>query len=84
MAGVRNQASQQCARNRTIKQRGSRCECCGQTGYVELHHLVEVIDGGDNSDSNLRLLCYPCHQKAHGNKMGKRGQSFAAFVGNKV
>lgn len=76
----RNQASQQLARKRTIKQRGERCEHCGAVGYVELHHKVEIVNGGTHEDSNLLLLCYECHQSAHGNKLGKRGREMAQFT----
>jgi 5-methylcytosine-specific restriction endonuclease McrA len=77
---TRNQASQQLARQRTIKARGSICQQCGASGYVELHHTVEVINGGTHDDSNLVLLCYECHQKEHGNTLGKKGKAFAEFV----
>lgn len=77
---ARNAASQQLARERIIKSRGKKCENCGQSGYVELHHIVEVIDGGTFADSNLKLLCYECHQSAHGNTLGRKGKGFAEFV----
>ncbi|KKT30329.1 MAG: hypothetical protein UW18_C0018G0007 [Microgenomates group bacterium GW2011_GWF1_44_10] len=63
----RNKASQQCARIRIIKQRGNACEKCGYPGYVELHHIIQAIDGGKFDNNNLLLLCEKCHADAHGN-----------------
>ena len=61
---TRNPASQQLARVRTLKARGSVCEYCSFEGYVELHHLIRAVDGGTFDDSNLVLLCVPCHKIA--------------------
>ena len=62
----RNSASDQCARKRIIKQRGHKCESCGYPGYIELHHVLEVGNGGTNNDDNLKMLCEKCHADAHG------------------
>lgn len=32
---------------------------------VELHHIVSLGRGGDDSDANLQFLCRPCHRAAH-------------------
>lgn len=49
-----------------IKQRGRKCEKCGETkGAIHAHHLtyerifVEL-------ESDIQLLCKNCHDKAHG------------------
>lgn len=65
--------SQILARRRTIAERGSVCEWCGYHGYVELHHIIPIIDGGDHSAANVVLLCDACHRKAHGYKPRKPG-----------
>lgn len=64
----RNAASQDLARKRIIKKRGNICEGCGYPGYVELHHIISVVDGGTNADENLLLLCEKCHAEHHGYK----------------
>ena len=64
----RNAASQQLARKRLVKKRGEQCEWCGETRYIELHHIVEVQHGGTFEEGNLLLLCMLCHMKAHGHK----------------
>ena len=64
---MRNQKSQALARKRIIKARGNKCEICGYTGYIELHHKVPMILGGYHEESNVILLCEKCHADAHGN-----------------
>lgn len=64
-------ASQEFARKRLIKKRGNKCEKCGYEGYIELHHIISVQDGGKFEDENLILLCEKCHAEAHGWKKRK-------------
>jgi 5-methylcytosine-specific restriction endonuclease McrA len=68
---TRNSRSQELARKRIIKARGKKCELCGYEGYVELHHIVEAVNGGTFTDDNLILLCEKCHAEAHGWKKDK-------------
>jgi 5-methylcytosine-specific restriction endonuclease McrA len=70
---TRNTASQSLARKRTVAKRGERCEKCGSRALIELHHKVEAKNGGTFADDNCILLCWLCHQKAHGNKPGRKG-----------
>ena len=62
---TRNMASQQSARTRLLKSRGSVCGKCGAEGYVELHHIVAAADGGTFDNDNLILLCGACHKLEH-------------------
>lgn len=49
-------------RERLRKERGGRCETCGATGRVILHHKRERKDGGAALDPrNLIFQCDPCH-----------------------
>jgi 5-methylcytosine-specific restriction endonuclease McrA len=80
MADKRNAGSQKCARMRTLKKRGSVCEWCGYKGSVELHHIVDMANGGTHNDENLLLLCYPCHHKAHGKKLKRKGKEYWELV----
>lgn len=36
--------------------------CTGLTGKVEIHHLHDVADGGDDNERGLVAACAPCHQ----------------------
>ena len=48
-----------------LKRGGSVCQECGKVGHVELHHIIRLVDGGSNDDSNLILLCFDCHRSKH-------------------
>jgi len=48
-------------KRKLIAERGLKCEECGECGSVEMHHKIKIIDGGNNSDDNLQLLCHSCH-----------------------
>ena len=52
-------------RQRIIRQRGSKCECCGLTEWLGLPIKLEVhhIDGNRLNDDldNLQVLCPNCH-----------------------
>ncbi len=45
---------------------GGKCRCCtrfidGRKLKAEADHIVALINGGKNSESNLQLLCNECH-----------------------
>ena len=53
-------------RNRRIMIKNNpeaKCEECGATIDLELHHIVPVACGGSNEQSNLKVLCHKCHAK---------------------
>lgn len=47
-------------------QRG-RCACCGIKLGRKFHrdHIMPLALGGENTDSNIQLLCQPCNNKKH-------------------
>lgn len=40
-----------------------RCAFCGSVESLELHHMIPLCMGGDNSDFNLVYLCKKCHKQ---------------------
>jgi len=38
------------------------CRKCGDTDKLQVDHIVPLFAGGDNSKSNLQVLCHSCHQ----------------------
>lgn len=42
-------------------------QCCnyGSKEELEYHHVVPISLGGNDINSNMACLCYPCHQKIH-------------------
>jgi predicted HNH restriction endonuclease len=51
------------------------CYFCGLIGQestscrnlIEIHHLVEQCNGGNNEPSNLIACCSTCHSRVHNN-----------------
>ncbi|HEY3195086.1 MAG TPA: HNH endonuclease [Candidatus Dormibacteraeota bacterium] len=47
-----------------IAARGGACEVCGASAadrVLQVHHRLAVLQGGDDSDANLQVLCFACH-----------------------
>lgn len=47
------------------KEIGTSCCNCGSTEELEYHHIIPISLGGNDVNSNMACLCYPCHQKIH-------------------
>lgn len=45
---------------------GHRCDECGSTEELHVHHLAYKRFGGDELMTDLKVLCKPCHKKTHG------------------
>lgn len=52
-------------KKRIIVERGNKCERCGAGGQLHAHHIKAKASGGDDSSSNIMLLCATCHRKEH-------------------
>ena len=46
-----------------LKRDNYKCIKCGFEIGLEVDHIIELIDGGDNKLSNLQTLCKKCHRK---------------------
>jgi len=56
----------QAMRRRVLVRGGWRCEQCGGTGRLEVHHIQPIHQGGEEFDmSNLIALCRRCHLAHH-------------------
>lgn len=42
---------------------------------LNAHHIVEVDQGGDDSQDNLMILCDECHRECH-----RRREAFARYT----
>lgn len=59
----------------TLKRANGMCEQCGEnspfirksdnTPYLEVHHIVPLSNGGEDSVANTKALCPNCHRKMH-------------------
>jgi 5-methylcytosine-specific restriction endonuclease McrA len=48
-------------RERVLRRDGNQCVICGSTLNLEVDHKRALMNGGDNSLSNLATLCNDCH-----------------------
>lgn len=54
-------------RLKVMSERGSKCECCGGTDILQIHHTF-YISGKmpwEYDIKDMRVLCRTCHQKIH-------------------
>ena len=50
---------------RVLERDGWRCQNCGRTSDLQVHHIRSRSQLGDDTESNLITLCAVCDQKAH-------------------
>ena len=50
-------------RQRIYERDGFRCKKCGSDEHLSIDHIVPIAKGGDSSDGNLQVLCYPCNHR---------------------
>ena len=48
-------------RKEVMNRAQNKCEMCGATQNLEIHHIVTWRNGGTHDASNLQLLCESCH-----------------------
>jgi len=49
------------------------CQMCGRATPVgAVDHKVALVNGGSNDDTNLQLLCDPCHEDKTRADLGQR------------
>ena len=54
-------------RLKVLSERGNKCECCGGTDILQIHHTF-YISGKmpwEYNIDDMRVLCIMCHQKVH-------------------
>ena len=50
-----------------IQRNGNKCSVCGATNVpLEIHHIIPLSQGGDNSLNNFILVCPNCHSSQGG------------------
>jgi 5-methylcytosine-specific restriction endonuclease McrA len=52
-------------RNEVVRRDNWRCQSCGTTSNLEVHHKEFRGHSGDDSDENLITLCHECHAALH-------------------
>lgn len=39
------------------------CERCKQVKASQVHHILEIVNGGEDNEENLLAVCDDCHKK---------------------
>lgn len=52
-------------RKEIISQRGSKCEICGSTKKIHVHHKTYARMGNEKPE-DLQVVCASCHSEIHG------------------
>ena len=49
-----------------LERDGWRCQSCGSSDCLQVHHICFRSRLGDDKDENLITLCADCHGEIHG------------------
>lgn len=54
-------------RLKVLSERGSKCECCGGTDILQIHHTFYIRGKmpWEYDIKDMRVLCKKCHQRTH-------------------
>lgn len=62
-----------------------QCELCGSNKSLEVHHIIPLSFGGDNSEENMIVVCRMCHTKLTPHKLlTKKGLENAKQNGKQI
>ncbi len=61
-----------------LERAGGRCEVCGKTAPLDVHHIVKRSRRLDDSPFNGAALCRDCHNWTDESKWGYRGRLIMA------
>jgi 5-methylcytosine-specific restriction endonuclease McrA len=50
---------------RVLRRDGWRCQQCGRSDNLEVHHIRARSKLGNDAEDNLITLCADCHQSVH-------------------
>ena len=61
-------------------EQSGKCAVCERVvfgkGEVHLDHIIPLSQGGDDHDSNLQVLCVPCHEEKSIAELKVEGKTF--------
>jgi 5-methylcytosine-specific restriction endonuclease McrA len=52
-------------RQQILARDGWRCQNCGGSSQLQVHHITSRSRQGDDAEQNLMTLCSSCHGKLH-------------------
>jgi hypothetical protein len=47
----------------------NNCFICKEDRNIEIHHIIPIVDLGNNKYRNLIPICHECHMKIHNNTL---------------
>ena len=50
---------------KVLRRDGWRCQTCGCSTQLQVHHIRFRSHSGEDDESNLITLCAKCHESAH-------------------
>jgi 5-methylcytosine-specific restriction endonuclease McrA len=62
---VLNQEDYDQLKERVLNRDGWKCQCCGTSANLQVHHLVRRSQLGPDALENLMTLCAGCHRREH-------------------
>jgi 5-methylcytosine-specific restriction endonuclease McrA len=63
-------------REQILKNANNRCTRCPSTDLLEIHHIIEITNGGSDDDDNVMVLCFKHHMEEHGKKALPNGYRY--------
>jgi ATP-dependent DNA helicase RecQ len=60
-----NPVSYKSLRQQVLRRDGWRCQSCGTTSNLEIHHKLFRSHSGEDTEDNLITLCVSCHEGVH-------------------
>lgn len=61
-------------RDAVLERDRSRCQMCGSTDRLEVHHIMLRHCGGADHPYNLVVLCAACHDRIHHNQITEQAK----------
>jgi CO dehydrogenase/acetyl-CoA synthase alpha subunit len=61
-------------RKEALRRDNYECIECGKNENLNVHHVIPISEGGEDSLNNVITLCIDCHIEAH------EGESSSAFL----
>lgn len=61
LGNAENNEQWRVVKEEVMAERGAKCERCGSTVNLDLHHIKARRYGGKDVKANAQLLCEPCH-----------------------
>jgi hypothetical protein len=59
------QSKKESLRKEMLRRHKKKCHYCGSTDNLDIHHLIPLSHGGNNSIENLVFACQSCHEDLH-------------------